>query len=45
MVTAITKYKFKDKEYNSLKAIQEEIHNTIGEEVIDKINKTIDRVL
>lgn len=38
-VVEITKYKYKGKEYNSLKEIQEEVHNTIGEEVLDKINR------
>ena len=41
-VKAITKFVYKDKEYNSLKEIKEAIHNTIGEEVIDKINKTVE---
>jgi len=39
-VQAITKYTFKSKEYNSLGEIKEEIHNTIGLEVLDKIAKT-----
>jgi hypothetical protein len=38
-IKEITKYVYNGKEYNSLKAIKEEIHNTIGVEVIDKINK------
>ena len=41
-IKAITKYPFKGKEYNSLKEIKEEVHNIIGEEVLDKINKKID---
>lgn len=41
-VKAITKFVYKGKEYNSLKEIKEAIHNTIGEEVIDKINKTVE---
>lgn len=36
-IQAITKYKFKGVEYNSLKEIKEEIHNTIGLEVLDKV--------
>jgi len=42
MITTVTKYKYKGKEFNSLKDIQNEIHNTIGEEVIDKMNKSIE---
>jgi hypothetical protein len=41
-VKAITKYKWNGKEYNNLKDIQSDIHNTIGENVIDKINKSIE---
>lgn len=41
-VKQITKYSYNGKEYDSLKDIQNDIHNTIGENVIDKINKTID---
>ena len=41
-IKAITKYKYNGKEYNNLKDIQNDIHNIIGENVIDKINKTID---
>jgi uncharacterized sporulation protein YeaH/YhbH (DUF444 family) len=41
-VKAVTKYKYNGKEYNSLKDIQNDIHNTIGENVIDKINKSIE---
>lgn len=36
-INIITKYSFKGKEYKSLKDIKEEIHNTIGLEVLDKI--------
>jgi hypothetical protein len=39
-VQSITKYKFKGKEYNSLKEIQDVLHNIIGEEVLDKISRT-----
>ena len=41
-IKAITKYKYNGKEYNNLKDIQNDIHNIIGENIIDKINKTID---
>ena len=41
-VKTITKYTYKGQEYNSLKDIQDKLHNIIGEEVIDKINKKID---
>lgn len=41
-IKAITKYKYNGKEYDNLKDIQNDIHNIIGENVIDKINKTID---
>ena len=41
-IKAITKYKYNGKEYNNLKDIQNDIHSIIGENVIDKINKTID---
>lgn len=41
-IKAITKYKYNGKEYNNLKDIQNDIHDIIGENVIDKINKTID---
>ena len=41
-VKAITKYKYNGKEYDNLKDIQNDIHNIIGENIIDKINKTID---
>lgn len=38
-IETITKYKYKGKEYNSLEEIQDEIHNIIGLEVLDKINR------
>ena len=38
-IKQITKYKYKGKEYNNLKEIKEELHNTIGLEVLDKINR------
>lgn len=38
-VEAVTKYKFKGIEYESLNSIKETLHNTIGLEVIDKINR------
>ena len=41
-VRTMTKYTYKGQEYNSLKDIQDKLHNIIGEEVIDKINKKID---
>lgn len=41
-IKEITKYSFKGVEYASLKEIRAAVENTIGEEVIDKINKKID---
>ena len=41
-IQPITKYPFKGKEYNNLKEVQDAVHNIIGEEVIDKINRKID---
>lgn len=38
-VKEITKYVYKGKEYNTLNDIKKEIHDTIGLEVIDKINR------
>ena len=38
-VTTVTRYVYKGKEYNSLEAIKEELHNTIGLEVLDKVTK------
>jgi hypothetical protein len=39
-INSITKYKFNDKEYNSLKEIKDEVENIIGVEVLDKIQRT-----
>jgi hypothetical protein len=39
-IKSVTRYIFKGKEYSSLEEIKEEIHNTIGEEVLDRIEKT-----
>lgn len=39
-IKSITKYVFNNKEYNSLLEIKEEIHNTIGLEVLDKVART-----
>lgn len=36
-IKAVTKYQYKGKEYESLKALKEEVHNIIGLEVLDKI--------
>jgi hypothetical protein len=36
----IEKYIYEGVEFYSLKDVQDKIHNTIGEEVLDKINKT-----
>lgn len=36
-IQSIQKFKYNGKEYNSLNEIKEEIHNTIGLEVLDKI--------
>lgn len=41
-IKVITKYKYNGKEYDNLKDIQNDIHDIIGENVIDKINKTVD---
>ena len=38
-VHAVTKYKFKDKEYNSLLEIKDEIINTIGVELLDEMQR------
>ncbi len=40
LIQLVTKYFYKGKEYNSLKEVKEEIYNTIGLEVLDKIKKT-----
>jgi len=41
-IKEVTRYVYKDKEYKSLKEVKTAVENTIGEEVIDKINKTIE---
>lgn len=41
-VKAVIKYSYKGQEYNSLKDVQNKLHDIIGEEVIDKINKKIE---
>jgi len=41
-VEAITKYKLKGEEFNSLKDIKEHLHNKIGLEVIDTINRKVE---
>jgi len=41
-IKAITKYLYNGKEYESLTAVKDSIHNTLGEEIIDKINRKID---
>lgn len=38
-VQAVTKYVYKGVEYNSLEAIKEKLHDIIGTEVLDRINK------
>lgn len=38
-VQAITKFKFQGKEYTSLKEIQDTLHNTIGEELLDQMQR------
>lgn len=38
-IEAVTKYNYKGKEYKTLEEIKEAVHNTIGLEVIDKINR------
>ena len=38
-IKTIQKYKFNGEEFHTLKDIQDKIHNIIGEEVIDQINK------
>lgn len=38
-IKAITKYQYKGVEYDSLKAVQDAVRNTIGEEVLDKLNR------
>jgi len=39
-VQSVMKYKLNNKEYGSLQEIKDEVENIIGEEVLDKINKT-----
>lgn len=41
-IKEVTRYVYKDKEYKTLKDIKTAVENTIGEEVLDKINKTIE---
>lgn len=41
-IQAVTKYNFDGVEYNSLKEIQSKLHDIIGEEVLDQINRKID---
>lgn len=38
-IETVTRYKYDGKEYKSLKEIKEVIHNIIGEEVLDPINR------
>lgn len=38
-VIEIKKYLYKGKEYKSLESVKDEVHNTIGIEIIDKINR------
>ena len=38
-VTQITKYTHKGKEYNSLKEIKEELHNNIGLNLLDEMQR------
>lgn len=42
MLLTTTKYRFKNKEFNSLKDVQNFVHDIIGKEVLDKINKNCD---
>ena len=41
-IQTITKFKFKGEEFNNLKEVQDKVHNIIGEEVLDTINKEIE---
>jgi hypothetical protein len=41
-VQRVTRYVYKGKEYKSLLDIQSKIHDTIGEEVLDVINRKVD---
>lgn len=38
-IKQITRYAWQGKEYDSLKAVKDAVHNKIGEEVLDKINR------
>lgn len=38
-IKTVTKYQYKGVEYDSLKAVQDAVHNTIGEEVLDKLQR------
>lgn len=40
-IQAVTKFNFNGVVYNSLKEIQEKVHDIIGEEVIDQIKRKI----
>lgn len=42
LVKQITKYVFKEKEYHSLKELKDSIENTIGLEVVDVINRSVE---
>lgn len=39
-IKTVTKYKFKGVEYNNLSEIKDKVHNTIGEEFFDKMQRT-----
>lgn len=41
-IQVVTKFNFNGVEYNSLKEIQEKVHDIIGKEVIDQINRKIE---
>lgn len=38
-IKTVTKFKFKGVEYNNLSEIKDKIHNTIGEELFDKMQR------
>ena len=38
-IKTVTKYTFKGVEYNSLKEVQDAVHNTIGTEFFDKMQR------
>jgi hypothetical protein len=38
-IKPVTRYPYKGKEYKSLSELKEAVHNIIGEEVLDKINR------